>query len=88
MFQAEPALMFDSVHVFAVGLQMLEQSHTLRLSNVSCEEELPWDGGLSLINYINSVRLARSSDKMGKDVFHNAAKKKKLQRRCSVLSFF
>jgi hypothetical protein len=50
--------MFDSVHVFAVGLQMLEQSHTLRLSNVSCEEELPWDGGLSLINYINSVRVA------------------------------
>jgi ionotropic kainate glutamate receptor 2 len=50
--------MYDSVHVFAVGLQTLDQSHTLRLSNVSCEEELPWDGGLSLINYINSVRLA------------------------------
>ncbi|XP_033607886.1 glutamate receptor ionotropic, kainate 2 isoform X13 [Cryptotermes secundus] len=57
IIQAEPALMFDSVHVFAVGLQMLEQSHTLRLSNVSCEEELPWDGGLSLINYINSVEM-------------------------------
>lgn len=47
--------MFDSVHVFAIGLQTLEQSHTLRISNVSCEDELPWDGGLSLINYINSV---------------------------------
>jgi len=58
VFQAEPALIYDSVHVFAVGLQMLDQSHTLRLSNVSCEEELPWDGGLSLINYINSVRWA------------------------------
>ncbi|GFG36475.1 hypothetical protein Cfor_11814 [Coptotermes formosanus] len=54
---AEPALIYDSVHVFAVGLQMLEQSHTLRLSNVSCEEELPWDGGLSLINYMNSAEL-------------------------------
>jgi glutamate receptor, ionotropic, invertebrate len=49
--------MFDSVHVFAIGLQTLEQSHTLRISNVSCEDELPWDGGLSLINYINSVWL-------------------------------
>ncbi|KDR16107.1 Glutamate receptor, ionotropic kainate 2 [Zootermopsis nevadensis] len=57
IIQAEPALMYDSVHVFAVGLQTLEQSHTLRLSNVSCDEELPWDGGLSLINYINSVEL-------------------------------
>ncbi|XP_069680352.1 glutamate receptor ionotropic, kainate 2-like isoform X2 [Periplaneta americana] len=57
IIQAEPALMYDSVHVFAIGLQTLEQSHTLRLSNVSCEEELPWDGGLSLINYINSVEL-------------------------------
>ncbi|CAB3367849.1 Hypothetical predicted protein [Cloeon dipterum] len=55
IIQAEPALMFDSVHVFAIGLQTLEQSHTLRISNVSCEDELPWDGGLSLINYINSA---------------------------------
>ncbi|XP_049838254.1 glutamate receptor ionotropic, kainate 2-like isoform X4 [Schistocerca gregaria] len=57
IIQAEPALMYDSVYVFAIGLQTLDQSHTLRLSNVSCEEEVPWDGGLSLINYINSVEL-------------------------------
>nr|CAD7455231.1 unnamed protein product [Timema tahoe] len=55
---AEPALMYDSVLVFAIGLQTLEQSHALRLSNVSCDQEMPWDGGLSLINYINSVRQA------------------------------
>nr|CAD7195179.1 unnamed protein product [Timema douglasi] len=54
---AEPALMYDSVLVFAIGLQTLEQSHALRLSNVSCDQEMPWDGGLSLINYINSVEL-------------------------------
>lgn len=53
--QTEPALIYDSVYVFAIGLQTLEQSHTLRLSNVSCVDEIPWDGGLSLINYINSV---------------------------------
>ncbi|XP_018578371.1 glutamate receptor ionotropic, kainate 2-like isoform X3 [Anoplophora glabripennis] len=47
--------MYDSVFVFAIGLQTLEQSHTLKLSNVSCDKEQPWDGGLSLINYINAV---------------------------------
>lgn len=55
LFQAEPALMYDSVQVFAVGLRTLEQSHALRPANISCEMEHPWDGGLSLINYINSV---------------------------------
>ncbi|PSN32521.1 Glutamate receptor ionotropic, partial [Blattella germanica] len=34
IIQAEPALVYDSVYVFAIGLQMLEQSHTLKLSNV------------------------------------------------------
>lgn len=53
--KAEPALVFDSVYIFAVGLQTLEQSHTLRLNNISCNQANPWDGGLSLINYINSV---------------------------------
>ncbi|XP_063237627.1 glutamate receptor ionotropic, kainate 2-like [Bacillus rossius redtenbacheri] len=53
--QAEPALMFDSVTVFAAGLHALERGHPLRLANVSCDRELPWDGGLSLLNYINSV---------------------------------
>lgn len=55
ILQAEAALIYDSVYVFAIGLQTLEQSHTLKLSNVSCEREQPWDGGLSLINYINAV---------------------------------
>lgn len=53
--------MYDSVQVFAVGLRTLEQSHALRPANISCELEHPWDGGLSLINYINSVsRFERS----------------------------
>ncbi|XP_011303607.1 glutamate receptor ionotropic, kainate 2 isoform X4 [Fopius arisanus] len=57
VIQAEPALIYDSVQVFAVGLRTLEQSHTLRPANLSCEAEHPWDGGLSLINYINSVEM-------------------------------
>lgn len=71
-FQTEPALMYDSVHVFATGLQTLEQSHTLKLSNISCEAEVPWDGGLSLINYINSVT-KRSGPKISFESL-NAAK--------------
>lgn len=55
MFQAEPALMFDSVYVFAKGLAALDQSHVLRLVNLSCDIEQPWDDGLSLYNYINAV---------------------------------
>lgn len=56
MFQAEPALVFDSVQVFAHGLAALDRSHVLRPANLSCEKEEPWDDGLSLYNYINAVR--------------------------------
>ncbi|XP_064104775.1 glutamate receptor ionotropic, kainate 2-like [Macrobrachium nipponense] len=55
VIQVEPALMYDSVHVFALGLQALERSTTLRLANLSCDHELPWGDGSSLFNYINSV---------------------------------
>lgn len=54
--QTESVLIYDSVHVFAIGLQTLEQSHIWRSSNMSCADEKPWDSGLSLINYINAVR--------------------------------
>lgn len=43
------------MHVFAIGLQSLEQSHALQPSNISCAAEKPWNDGLSLINYINAV---------------------------------
>ncbi|XP_039967676.1 glutamate receptor ionotropic, kainate 2 isoform X2 [Bactrocera tryoni] len=51
----EPAVAYDSVYIFAIGLTSLKQSLTLNVSNASCASEIPWDGGLSLINYINSV---------------------------------
>ena len=53
--QTEAALIYDSVYGFSIGLQNLEQSHMLKFSNVSCADEIPWDGGLSLTNYINAV---------------------------------
>lgn len=55
IIETEPALIYDSVYIFALGLQTLDLSHAITLSNLSCTEANPWDGGLSLINYINSV---------------------------------
>ncbi|XP_021925438.1 glutamate receptor ionotropic, kainate 2 isoform X1 [Zootermopsis nevadensis] len=57
IIQAEPALMYDSVYVFAQGLAALDRGHVLRPANLSCELEQPWDDGLSLYNYINSAGL-------------------------------
>lgn len=53
--QAEPALMFDGVNVFANALQDLDKSHKLKLANLSCEKEHPWNDGLTLLNYLDSV---------------------------------
>ncbi|KAL7644527.1 UNVERIFIED_CONTAM: hypothetical protein RMT77_005359 [Armadillidium vulgare] len=55
IIQAEPALMYDSVYAFALGLQSLERSASLSIANLSCDHENPWSDGSSLFNYINSV---------------------------------
>lgn len=54
-FQYEPALIFDSVYTFARGLHSLERGATLTQTNLSCDEESPWQDGSTLFNYINSV---------------------------------
>jgi len=59
--QAEPALMYDSVYVFAQGLATLDRGHVLKPANLSCELEQPWNDGLSLYNYINSVSICPTS---------------------------
>ena len=55
--QTEPALVFDAVYVFAVGLMASDVSYKLRPKNLSCELEQPWHDGLSLYNFINSVTI-------------------------------
>lgn len=47
--------MYDAVSVFAAALTALDRSHTMKLANLSCETEQPWNDGLSLYNYLNSV---------------------------------
>jgi hypothetical protein len=53
--------MYDSVYVFAQGLAALDRGHILKPANLSCELEQPWNDGLSLYNYINSVSNCRTS---------------------------
>ncbi|XP_025205516.1 glutamate receptor ionotropic, kainate 2 isoform X1 [Melanaphis sacchari] len=55
--QCEPALMYDSVQVLAVGLGALQQNNVFDYPNISCKDEIPWSNGSSLINYINSVEI-------------------------------
>lgn len=50
--------MYDSVAVFAAGLQALDRSHKLKPVNLSCEQEIPWEDGTSLYNYLNSVMIS------------------------------
>jgi len=49
--------MFDSVTVFAHGLAALDRSHKLKLVNLSCDLEQPWNDGLSLFNYLDSASI-------------------------------
>ncbi|XP_004521949.1 glutamate receptor ionotropic, kainate 2 isoform X2 [Ceratitis capitata] len=55
--QTQSALMFDSVYTFAAGLTELDRSHLLRFHNISCSNDMSWNDGLSLYNYINSVSI-------------------------------
>lgn len=54
-FQSEPALMFDSVYVFAKGLAAMDSGYSIKPVNLSCDLEQPWNDGLSLYNYIDAV---------------------------------
>ncbi|CAH0547312.1 unnamed protein product [Brassicogethes aeneus] len=56
IIQAEPALMFDSVYVFAKGLSLMDSAHTIKPMNLSCDLEKPWDDGLTLYNFLHTVK--------------------------------
>ncbi|XP_066250677.1 glutamate receptor ionotropic, kainate 2 [Euwallacea similis] len=55
VIQAEPALMYDSVYVFAKGLAAMDSGRSIKPTNLSCDIEEPWDDGMSLYNYLDSV---------------------------------
>lgn len=49
--------MFDSVYVFARGLSEMDNGtgRPIKPINLSCDIEKPWEDGLSLYNYLDSV---------------------------------
>jgi hypothetical protein len=47
--------MYDSVYVFAKGLSDMNYNYSIKPMNLSCDVEKPWDDGLSLYNYLDSV---------------------------------
>ncbi|KAG1670699.1 Glutamate receptor ionotropic, kainate 1 [Nymphon striatum] len=56
VIEAAPALMFDSVYALAHGLTAAnEGAPVINPDNLSCREEVPWNAGSTLYNYINSV---------------------------------
>lgn len=54
--QAETAFAYDSVIVLGRGLSSLDASHNIQPANLSCDRDIPWSDGLSLLNYITAVR--------------------------------
>ncbi|XP_037080703.1 glutamate receptor ionotropic, kainate 2-like isoform X2 [Pollicipes pollicipes] len=58
VIEAETALMIDSVSVFAHGLHALGVDGPLAPPNVTCERLVAWPAGLSLYNFLSSVRVA------------------------------
>ncbi|XP_070509681.1 glutamate receptor ionotropic, kainate 2 [Chironomus tepperi] len=57
VIMSDSALMFDAVTVYANGLSALDRSHKLKLVNLSCDLEQPWNDGLSLYNYLDSASI-------------------------------
>ncbi|KAG5677547.1 hypothetical protein PVAND_007299 [Polypedilum vanderplanki] len=55
VIMSDAALMFDAITVYAHGLSSLDRSHKLKLVNLSCDLEQPWNDGLSLYNYLDSA---------------------------------
>lgn len=56
VIKLQPALIYDSVHAFAYGVNALIRSASLTPANLSCEQETPWTEGSSLFNYVNAVQ--------------------------------
>lgn len=53
--QAETALMYDAVHLFAKALHDLDTSQQIDIQSLSCDSQETWQHGYSLINYMKIV---------------------------------
>lgn len=53
--QTETALIYDAVKLLATALQDLDQSRSIDVTPISCENGIPWMHGSSLINYMRPI---------------------------------
>ncbi|XP_015783422.1 glutamate receptor ionotropic, kainate 2 [Tetranychus urticae] len=54
-FTTEVALMYDSVKLLAKALHDLDRSKTINMNALSCENEEPWQYGITLTNYMRMI---------------------------------
>ena len=59
--QTETALMYDAALLFATALGELDRSQDIETAVLSCDSELTWQHGNSLINYMKLVSSGRAS---------------------------
>ena len=50
--RTETALIYDAVKLLALSLQELDQSKSIEITPINCENEIPWTHGSSLVNYM------------------------------------
>ncbi|KAI1298750.1 Glutamate receptor ionotropic, kainate 2 [Halotydeus destructor] len=53
--KTETALIYDAVKLLATALQDLDQSQSIDVTPISCENGTPWPHGSSLINYMRPI---------------------------------
>lgn len=59
VINAETALMYDAVHLFAKALHDLDTSQQIDIQPLSCDGQDTWPHGYSLINYMKIVIIIR-----------------------------
>lgn len=62
--QAETALMYDAVHLFAKALHDLDSSQRIDIKPLSCDAVDTWPHGYSLINYMKIVSVLAEKKKL------------------------
>ncbi|XP_025016477.1 glutamate receptor ionotropic, kainate 2 isoform X1 [Tetranychus urticae] len=53
--RTDTALIYDAVKLLATALQDLDQSQSIDITPISCENGLPWLHGSSLLNYMRPI---------------------------------
>jgi len=67
--RVEPALMYDAVQLFGMAFKQLKDSVYGEIMALPCDGSIRWKHGLSLSNFMRSVRYEKCSNLNISDVF-------------------